>query len=73
MDVEDAVEQRIRQLVEGMWKTGTVSATSGTKVVVTVQGGSLTIPRLASYSPTVNDTVLIAATPIGWICLGKPA
>lgn len=71
--VADAVAQLRAELIAATWRSGTVSGTSGTKVVVAVQGGSMTIPRLASYSPTNGDTVLIASTPIGWICLGKPA
>lgn len=73
MRTEDAVAQLRAELIGSFWRTGTVSGTSGTKVIVSVQGGSMTIPRLASYSPTTGDAVLIAATPIGWICLGKPA
>jgi hypothetical protein len=71
--IADAVAQLRAELVGATWRMGTVSGTSGTKVVVAVQGGSMTIPRLAAYTPVNGDTVLIAATPIGWICLGKPA
>jgi hypothetical protein len=64
-----------RDVIGNLWKTGTVSGTqtSPARVFVTVQNGSLTLPRLASYAPTNGDTVLIAATPIGWIVLGKIA
>jgi hypothetical protein len=71
--VAAAIADLRAELIAATWRTGTVSGTSGTKVIVAVQGGSMTIPRLASYTPTNGDTVLIAATPIGWICLGKPA
>ena len=45
---------------ESYWRVGTVSGTSGTKVVVTVSGTSYTLPRLSFYSPTIGDTVQIA-------------
>ena len=45
---------------ESYWRVGTVSGTSGTKVVVLVSGESHTLPRLNSYSPTIGDTVQIA-------------
>lgn len=54
-------------------RTGTVAGTSGTRVVVTVRGASMIIPRLASYAPTVGDTVLIDTTGDGWVVLGKTA
>lgn len=73
MRTEDAIAALRGELINAIWRTGTVSGTSSTKVIVSVQGGSMTIPRLASYTPTAGDVVLIAATPIGWICLGKPA
>lgn len=71
--VAAAIADLRAELIAATWRSGTVSGTSGTKVIVAVQGGSMTIPRVASYTPTNGDTVLIAATPIGWICLGKPA
>ena len=71
--VADAIAQLRAELIGMFWRMGTVSGTSGTKVIVLVQGGSMTIPRINGYTPTNGDTVLIAATPIGWICLGKPA
>lgn len=73
MRPEDAIEQARQQILAGMWATGTVSGTSGTKVVASIKGGSMTIPRLSSYTPVVGDTIIVASTPIGWICLGKPA
>jgi hypothetical protein len=71
--VAAAIADLRAELIAATWRTGTVSGTSGTKVVVLVQGGSMTIPRLNSYTPTVGDVVWIAATPNGWMCLGKPA
>lgn len=69
---KDAIEQRLADLVSSLRKTGTVTGTSGTKVVVTVQGTSMTLPRLASYTPTINDSVIIQG-PAPYIVLGKPA
>jgi len=54
-------------------RVGTVSGTSGTKVVVAVDGGSVTIPRLASYTPTIGDIVHIDTAGAGWLVLGKSA
>lgn len=73
MDSADAIEQRIRAVVDGMWRTGTVSGTSGTQVVVAVDGASLTLPRLSSYTPVNGDVVVIACPPGAWLVLGKPA
>jgi hypothetical protein len=56
------------------FRTGQVSAVVGNKVtVVTSGGGSLTIPRLATWTPAGGDIVVIAMTPAGWIALGKIA
>lgn len=55
------------------WRVGTVSGTSGTKVVVTVSGTSYTLPRLSSYSPTIGDTVQIAWPRSRPFVLGKIA
>lgn len=73
MKTEDAIAAIRAEVLNAFWRTGTVTGTLGTKVIVLVQGGSMTIPRLNSYTPTVGDVVWIAATPIGWACLGKPA
>lgn len=72
MDTADAVGQ-VKQELRGIVRTATVSGTSGTKVIVTVDGSSMTLPRLASYTPTISDVVLILAVPGAWIVLGKPA
>lgn len=69
---EDAIEQRLAELVASLRRTGVVTGTSGTKVVVTVLGQSMTLSRLAHYTPTVNDTVIIQG-PAPYIVLGKPA
>jgi hypothetical protein len=75
VDIPAAVERMRRDMLGSLWKTGTVSGSqsSPARVIVTVQNGSMTLPRLASYTPTTGDTVLIAATSIGWIVLGKIA
>jgi len=70
---EDALEARLQAIVAALWKTGVVSGTSGTKVVVTIEGGSITIPRLSSYTPTVADVVIIAGRPGAMFVLGKIA
>lgn len=74
MDISDAVARAIDDLRSSLRKTGKVTGTSGTKVIVTVQGSSMTLPRLASYTPTVNDVVNIDSTIAGsWLVLGKTA
>lgn len=64
--IEQALAGRTRQV-------GTVSGTSGTKVIVTVNASTLTLPRLASYTPTVGDIVHIDTTGESWLILGKSA
>lgn len=54
-------------------RTGTVTGTSGTKVIVTVGSNSVTLPRLASYTPTIGDIVHIDTAGPGWLVLGKSA
>jgi hypothetical protein len=71
MDLGDAVGAAVRP--PEMWRVGTVTNTSGTKVVVTVSGTSYTIPRLSSYSPTIGDVVQIAWPEARPFVLGKIA
>jgi hypothetical protein len=74
MDTGEAVNDALRQ--PGEWKVGTVSGTSGQKVIVAVPGisPSPTLPRAASYSSPVNgDVVLIAWLDIGPIVICKIA
>ena len=73
MEIPYALEQRLAAIEAGMWRTGTVTGTSGTRVVVNVDNGSMTLPRLASYTPAVNDVVIIAARPGNWFVVGKTA
>jgi len=69
---EDAIADALAQLVDSLRLVGTVSGTSGTRVLVTVRGTLLTLPRLASYTPTVGDVVHIQG-PAPWLVLGKTA
>jgi hypothetical protein len=74
VDQVDAIARLLDDFRSSLRKTGKVTGTSGTKVIVTVMGNSLTLPRLASYTPTVNDVVFIDATsPGSWLVLGKAA
>lgn len=72
MRPEDAIATRIAELTDSLRLIGTVSGTSGTRVLVTVRGALLTLPRLSSYSPTVGDVVHIQG-PAPWLVLGKTA
>ena len=69
---EDAIEARFAELLATLRRTGVVTGTSGTKVIVTVQGESKTLPRLSSYTPALNDVVIIQGPP-PYIVIGKPA
>jgi hypothetical protein len=74
VDPAEATTRAIRDLRASLRKTGKVTGTSGQKVIVTVAGSSITLPRLSSYTPTVGDVVIIDSTlPGSWIILGKPA
>jgi hypothetical protein len=70
MRIEHAIEQRFDGLAAGMWRTGTVTGTSGTQIIVAVENTSMTLPKLATYTPTVGDVVIIAARPGSWFVLG---
>jgi len=69
---EDAIAELLTQLRDSLRLIGTVSGTSGTKVLVTVRGSLLTLPRLSSYTPTVGDVVHIQGPP-PFLVLGKTA
>lgn len=74
MDLAQAVELRLAELAAATFCTGQVTAVVGTKITVTTTGGgSLTIPRLTTWTPAVSDVVVIAMTPGGWVALGKVA
>lgn len=73
MNQEEAIARAIKELRDSLRKTGKVTSISGKKVFVTVGGSSMKLPRLASYTPTVGDAVIIdSAQPGSWIVLGKP-
>lgn len=56
-----AINDKIEKVTGGMWRVGTVTAISLPTVTVTLDdGGSLTLPKLANYSPAINDVVQIA-------------
>ena len=72
MDLVEALS-RDGQALEALFRVGTVSGTSGVKVVVTVSGVSHTLTRFAHYTPTIGDVVHILWIPGRPIVLGKPA
>jgi hypothetical protein len=70
----DVLARLIEEALASRRKVGTVTAIVGTKVRVTVDNGSVDLPRLASYTPTVGDVVQIDAMVSGsWLVLGKAA
>lgn len=74
MNLSEAILKAIQEAVEGQRRRiGTVTGTSGTKVIVNVDSGAVTIPRLASYTPTVGDVVHIDTSGDGWLVLGTSA
>lgn len=73
MRLDQAVDQRLSDVAE-RFRVGQVTAVVSNKVTVTTSGGaSLTVSRLATWTPAVNDVVLLAITPAGWCALGKIA
>jgi CxxC motif-containing protein len=75
VSLEDAFEKRLAEFRASLQKTGTVNGTSGTKVVLLVEGVSMTLPRLSTYTPVTNGDVVIVntLTPGAWYVVGKPA
>lgn len=74
MKLIDVVHRLIDERFASLRKIGTVTAIVGTKVTVTVDNGSMTLPRMAHYSPTVGDKVHVDCLISGsWIVVGKPA
>ena len=74
MTLDEILEQRFKEFRESLRATGTVTGTSGTKVIVTVRGQSLTLPRLASYSPVNGDVVNVDTSQTNaFLVLGKSA
>lgn len=72
---EDVIEQRLAEFTDRLLRVGTVTGTAvGGKVVVTVAGTSMTLPRLTAYTPVVGNSVLILCVkPGAWFVLGTPA
>lgn len=75
MDLADAVHQLVNDALRTHRKTGVVTATAGTRVVVTIDGATMTLPRLASYThPVAGDVVHIDTTvPGAWLIVGSTA
>lgn len=74
MNLSEAILRAIQEAVEGQRRRiGTVTGTSGTKVIVAVDSSTVTIPRLSSYTPVVGDVVHIDTSGDGWLVLGKSA
>lgn len=70
MQLGDAVDESGPD-PESYWRVGTVSGTSGTKVVVVVSGQTHTISRFPWYTPVIGDVVQIAWPKGRPFCLGK--
>lgn len=66
-----AIDQRLQQQADSMWAVGTVTAITGTVLTVSMNGASLQLHKLASYSPMVGDVVQIACPPGRPFVLGK--
>lgn len=71
MRPEHAINKALGDLRASFFAIGTVTAISGATLTVTVRGGSLTMPKLASYTAAVNDTVQVALAPGRPFVLGK--
>lgn len=71
MKPQRAIRRLLEELLAGMWAVGTVTAVHTPLVTVTVRGASLTLPKLASYTPSVGDTVQIAWPPGRPYVVGK--
>lgn len=75
MRLIDVIQRIIDQRFAELRRVGQVTAIVGTKVTVSLPGGgTMTLPRMAHYTPTVGDKVHIDCTLSGsWIVVGKPA
>lgn len=68
---EAELEGRLNDAME-RHRVGTVSAVVGSRLtVVTTGGATLTVPRLATWTPVAGDIVLLAVTPAGWVAIGR--
>lgn len=69
-----AIHELLDRLVqERKRRTGIVTGTSGTKVIVTVGSSSLTLQRLSSYTPVNGEVVVIDCWGDSWLVTGKVA
>lgn len=65
--VIDRLAQRVTSL-----RTATVSGATSTRCVIALAGGTVAnVPFLASYTPTVGDTVLVLQKPGQLLIIGK--
>jgi len=74
MHAADLLFQVIDRLASRMvtLRTATVSGSTSTRCVISLAGGTVTsVPYLASYTPTVGDTVLVLQKPGQLIIIGK--
>lgn len=64
--------QRAAGIPNGM-RTAVVAAVNGSAITISVAGGSITsgVGYLASYTPTVGDTVAVFRQDSSWLILGK--
>jgi hypothetical protein len=73
MRLDQSIDARLTEATE-RFRTGQISAVVSNKItVVTTGGASVTVPRLATWTPAIGDIVVLALTPAGWIALGKIA
>jgi hypothetical protein len=67
---EREIQEQIADAAQ-RFRIGQVTAVVGSKLTVTTDGATLTIARGATWTPAVNDIVLIAVTQVGWIAVCK--
>lgn len=65
-EVQDQIEEAGQK-----FRVGQVTAIVGSRLTVTTDGATLTIARGSTWTPAVNDIVLIAVTQVGWIAICK--
>jgi hypothetical protein len=74
MDLAQAIEEQLARFRDSLLRIGTVTGTSGTKVVLTIEGQSMTLPRSTAYTPVNGDVVWVfCLKPGAWFVVGKPA
>ena len=68
---EQEIDRRVAEAMD-QFRVGQVSAVAASKITVVTSGGAtITVPRLSHWTPVATDLVLLVATPIGWIAIGK--